>query len=60
MIKIIDTGRKGESNKSLTSEYYRELCHRELLSSGQQLRAVLATLHKNKLAGFAEGGARHV
>ncbi|MBB5185988.1 hypothetical protein HNQ57_000247 [Zhongshania antarctica] len=60
MIKIIDTGRKGESNKSLTSEYYRELCRRELLSSGQQLHAVLATLHKNKLAGFAEGDVRHV
>ena len=60
MAKRIDTDQVVEKSRSITAEYYRELFHRELLSSGQQLRLVLATLNKNNHCSVIAGEAHHV
>tara|TARA_R110001583_G_scaffold78885_3_gene213566 strand:- start:928 stop:1110 length:183 start_codon:yes stop_codon:yes gene_type:complete len=60
MVKRIDTEQLLEQSRSITAEYYRELFHRELLSSGEQLRAVLAGLNKNNTSSARVGEARHV
>ncbi|MEX1667538.1 hypothetical protein AB4876_01365 [Zhongshania guokunii] len=59
MIKRSDTDHQSEHHKSLTADYYRDLCRRELALSGQQLRAILAGLGKAANSGVVLGGARH-
>ncbi len=60
MSKLIDTDHADTKSRSMGTEYYRELCRRELLSSGQQLRSVLAALNKNKTNTLAAGVSRYV
>jgi len=59
MIKRSDTDHHSENRKSLTADYYRDLCRRELALSGQQLRGILAGLGKAATSGMPAGGARH-
>lgn len=60
MTKRIDTDQVVEQSRSITAEYYRELFHREFVSSGQQLRSVLAALNKNKPYAVGAGETLHV
>jgi hypothetical protein len=60
MVKRIDTEQVLEQSRSITAEDDRELLHRELLSSGEQLRSVLAGLNKHDCHSAQAGEARHV